>query len=76
MNPEVNEPQGKFQHSVAIGVFDRRQKLVQRWSILIVKNRVINIADYDSFEQSAGKHGSRYLQLLRLAVEFSRERRR
>jgi len=31
-----------------IGLFDRRQKAPARWSIIIIKNRIINIADYDS----------------------------
>jgi hypothetical protein len=44
---------------IAIGVFDRRQRTSPTLVNPIVKNRVINTADYDSFEQSAGKHGKR-----------------
>ncbi len=46
------------------------------WSILIIENRFINIAYYNSFKQSAGEHGSRYLQVLGFSVKFNRKRYR
>ena len=42
--------------------------------LVLVKNRFINVADYDGAQQSGGKYGGRYLQFFRLAAKFSRKR--